>query len=84
MASTIDDSVIMSDGIINTADSASTNVPTNVMSTVLANVMSTASINSDYKNVRYEIDCYYYLLFIIPIICYHYAKHRSKQKILVY
>ena len=43
---------------------------------------------SDDKNVKYKMDCYILstvlsviiLLFIIPIICYHYAKHWSKQK----
>ena len=50
--------------------------------------MSTMSINSDGKKVRYKMNCYILhtvllvviLLFIIVIICYHYTKHRSKQK----
>ena len=52
------------------------------------NIMSTVSINSDDKKVRYKIDCYILhttllviiLLLIIAIICYHRTKHRSKQK----
>ena len=56
--------------------------------TAPTNVTSTASINSDNKKVRYEMDCYILhsfllviiLLFIIAIIFYHYAKHKSKQK----
>ena len=40
------------------------------------------------KKVRYKMDCYILqkvllviiLLFIIAIICYHYAKHRLKLK----
>ena len=46
------------------------------------------SRKSNYKKVRYKIDCYILhtdwlaiiLLLIITIICYHYAKHRPKQK----
>ena len=46
------------------------------------------SINSDDKNVRYKMDFYILyrllsvaiILFMISIICYHDAKHRSKQK----
>ena len=41
-------------------------------------------INSDYKNVRYKMDCYILhkfslvtiLLFLITIICYLYAKYK--------
>ena len=55
-----------------------------VADTIATNV----SINSDSKKVRYKINCYILhtvllviiLLLIITIICYHYAKHRSKQK----
>ena len=59
-----------------------------VMYIVLTNVTSTASKNSDDKKIRYKVDCYILdtvllviiLLFIIAIICYHYAKQRSKLK----
>ena len=45
-------------------------------------------INSDGKKVRYKIYCFILnkvllmiiLLLISTIICYHYAKHKSKQK----
>ena len=44
--------------------------------------------NCHSEKVRYKLDCYnlykvllaIILLLIITIICYHYAKHRSKQK----
>ena len=50
--------------------------------------MSTVLINSDDKKVKYKMDCYILhkfllvtiLIFIITTICYHYLKHRSKQK----
>ena len=50
------------------------------------------SINSNDKKVIYNIGCYILhtvllmiiLLFIINIICYHYVKHRAKQKVLVH
>ena len=66
--------------IINAIDSLSTNVSTNVT--------STASINFYNKKVRCKMDRYILhtvllvviLPFIIAIICYHYAKHRSTQK----
>ena len=88
LASTIEDSVITCDEIIDDADSVSINVPTNVMSTVSTSVKSIASTNFHHKKVSYTMDCYILhtvllvviLLFIIAIICYHYAKHRSKQK----
>ena len=61
-----------------------------IVSTKMTNtvVASTVSINSDSKNVRSKIDCYILhgvllvivLLLIVTIICYHYEKHRSKQK----
>ena len=59
-----------------------------VMDIVLTIVTSTVSINYDGKKVRYKMDCYILctillgtlLLFIITIICYHYAKHRSNFK----
>ena len=74
----------MYDEIINVTDSASKIVT----STIPTSVTSIASINSDDKKVRYKMDYYILytvslviiLLFIIAIICYHYAKHRSKQK----
>ena len=63
-------------------------MPTNAINIVSTNVMSTASINVHQKIVRYKMDCYILLmvllvillLFIVAIICYHYAKHRLKQK----
>ena len=64
-----------------------------VMDTVLTDVANTiwandTSINSDDKKVRYKLDYYILhtvllviiLLFIIAIISYHYAKHRTKKK----
>ena len=60
-----------------------------IISTKMINTMATnVSIDSDDKKVRYKIDCYILrtvlleiiLLLIITIICYQYAKHRSKQK----
>ena len=76
LGSIIDDSVITCDEIINAADS------------VLTNVISTVSKNFYNKKVRYKMYCYIMhvvllviiLLFMIAMICYHYAKHRSKQK----
>ena len=58
---------------------------TNIVPTV---VMSTQSINSDNKKVRYIINCYILhtfllvpiLLSIIIIICHHCIKYRSNQK----
>ena len=58
------------------------------MDIVSTNITSTASINSDCKKVKYNLDCYILhtdlllirWLFIIASICYHYAKHKSKQK----
>ena len=74
----VDTSVIDSDEIIAVMDSVSTK-KTN---TIATNVMSTASTNCHNKKVR---DCYILhtvllaiiLLFIIIIICYHYAKQKS-------
>ena len=45
-------------------------------------------INSDDKKVKYKMDCYILhtvllvtiFLYMITVICFHYAKHRSKQK----
>ena len=84
LKSIVDESVIVCDEIINVTDSAS-KIVTN---TIPTSVTSIASINSDDKKVRYKMDYYILytvslviiLLFIIAIICYHYAKHRSKQK----
>ena len=53
-------------------------------------VATNVQINSDDKKVRFKIDCYILhtvlsviiLLLIITITCYHYLKHRSKQKSL--
>ena len=59
-----------------------------IASTRMANTM-TANVtkNCHRKKVRYKFGCYILhtvllaikLLLIITIICYHYAKHRSKQ-----
>ena len=59
-------------------------VSTKITNAIAANVLT----NSNDKRVRYKIDCcllhtvlsVIILLLIISIICYHYAKHRSKQK----
>ena len=80
----VDDLVIVCDENINVMDSVSTNM-TNKLST---NVASTVSIKFDGKKVRYKMDYYILhkallviiLLLIIAITCYHYTKHRSKQK----
>ena len=74
---TDDDSVITCDEIINAADKVSTNVT------------STVPKHFYNKNLRYKMDCYILhtvllviiLLFVIDIICYHYAKQRSKHKV---
>ena len=58
------------------------------MDIVLTIVTSTVSVNSTDRKVRYNMDCYILhkillvitLPCIITIICYHYAKHRSKLK----
>ena len=60
------------------------------MGIVSTNVTSTALINSDCKKVENKLDCcilhtvslffFIIILFMIDIICYHYAKHRSQQK----
>ena len=70
----------MCDEIINDSDSVSTNV--------LASVRSTVSRNFNNKKVRYKMDCdilhivllVIILLFIIAIICFNYAKHKSELK----
>ena len=60
-----------------------------ILSTNVANTISTnRSANSEGKNFRYKSVSYIFhtillviiLLMIITIICYHYAKHRSKLK----
>ena len=76
-----DNSVIPCDEIVHVMD---------ILLTKMANTIgrSTVSINSDGKKVKYKIDWFILdtvlsviiLLLIITIICYHYAKHRSKQK----
>ena len=72
---------LFSDKNINVPDSAST---------IVTSTMSKSVHN---KKVRYKMDCYILhmvllviiFIFIIAIICYHYAKHRSKQKnVLLY
>ena len=60
----------------------------NATNTISTNVTSTVPINSNHKKVKYEMDCYVLQtfllanieLFMIAIVCNHYAKHRSKQK----
>ena len=80
LKSITDTSVIVCDEIISVMD---------IVSTKITNKLPTnESINFDDKKVRYKIDCYILhtillvtiLLLIITIICYRYAKHRSKQK----
>ena len=69
----------MCDGIIYVLDIVSAKM-TNTIVTIAA---STVSINCHSKKVTRKIDCYILhtfllvimLLFIIAIICYHYAKH---------
>ena len=59
-----------------------------IVSTKMTDATSTVSISMHNKKVRYKIDCYILhtvllliiLLLIVTIICYHYAKHRSKEK----
>ena len=60
-----------------------------IVSTKMTNAIATkASINSDGKKVENKNDCYILetlllviiLLLTIAIICYHYARHRSKQE----
>ena len=59
-------------------------VATKTANTIATNVTKTCHS----KKSRYKFDCYILhtvllviiLLLIITIICYHYAKHRSKQK----
>ena len=73
LKSIVDDSVIACDEIIFVMDIATTN---------MANTIATNAT----KKVRFKVDCYILhtvileiiLLLIITIICYHYAKYRSK------
>ena len=72
---------------------ASTNVtnaiPINMTHTISANVTSTVPINSDYDNIRYQVDYHILhkvllviaLLFIIVIICYCYTKIGQNKNI---
>ena len=61
---------------------------TNVTNIISANVMITMLTNSDDKKVRYNMDFHILhkvllviiLLFLITIICCHYAKHKAKLK----
>ena len=84
LKSIADTLVSVCDEIINATD----NVSTNVTNTIPTNFMSIVSTNVHSKKVGYKMDCYILhtvllvtiLLFIIAIICYHYAKHRSKLK----
>ena len=63
-------------------------VSTKKTNAIATNVTRIVSINCYSKKVRYNIDfCILHtallmiiLLLIITIICYHYVKHRSKQK----
>ena len=60
-------------------------VPSNMRNAILANVISTVSINSDRKKVRYKLNFYMLHPFLLAIIllfitgCCHYTKCRSKQ-----
>ena len=87
-----DTSAIVCDEIINATDSVSKNltniIPTNMINTISTNIPSAVLINSDDNKWRYKMNCNILhmfwmmtiLLFTIAIICYHYAKHSSKQK----
>ena len=80
LKSIADTSVITCDEIISVMDIVSTKITNTITSDL--------SVNSDDKRVRYKTDCYILYtvllaivsLLIITIICYDYAKHRSKQK----
>ena len=89
---TVDESVIVSDEIVNVTDIGSTNLA-NTFLTNETNVTRTVPMNSDDNNVGCKMDGYILhtfvlviiLLFIIAIIQkitilnhYHYTKHRSK------
>ena len=80
LKSIADTSVIECDEIILVTDIASTKMTNTIATNVTKNYHD--------KKARYKFDCYILytillliiLLLIITIICYHYAKHRSKQK----
>ena len=63
-------------------------ISTNKRSTISINVTRSVPINFDDKKIKYKMDCYILhtfllkmiSLFLIAIICYHYTKHKSKQK----
>ena len=89
---TVDESVIVSDEIVNVTDIGPTNLA-NTFLTNETNVTRTVPMNSDDNNVGCKMDGYILhtfvlviiLLFIIAIIQkitilnhYHYTKHRSK------
>ena len=89
---TVDESVIVSDEIVNVTDIGSTNLA-NTFLTNETNVTRTVPMNSDDNNVGCKMEGYILhmfvlviiLLFIIAIIQkitilnhYHYTKHRSK------
>ena len=79
VASITEDSLIIWDEFIS-EDSVLTNVSTNLSTNVTSNV----SINVFNKKVKYKMGSYVLhavllmTIFIIAVICYHYAKHRSK------
>ena len=84
LKSAVDTSVIACNEVISVIDIVSKK-KTN---TIATNVTRIVSINCYSKKVRYNIDfCILHtallmiiLLLISTIICYHYVKHRSKQK----
>ena len=72
LKSITDGSVIISDEIINFAESVSKNmtntVPTNAISTVSTNVTCTVSMNSQNKKVLHKMDCYILLALLLVTI----------------
>ena len=83
LKSIADDSVIVCDEIINVMNNVSTNV-TNTISTNLTNTIPT-NVTSTILMNYYEVYLDMFLLvtillFMIVNICYHYEKHKSKQK----
>ena len=85
LKSIADTSVILQNEIINATDSVSTNLK-NTIPANMTNVTSTMSANFQNKIVIYTTDFYILhtvlivIIFTIAIICYHYAKRRSKRK----
>ena len=81
----VNDSKLVWDGTIHVKDIVSTKMT----NTIATNITSTAPINFHSEKVRYKIDCcildpvllVILLLLVFTTICYHYAKHRSKQKV---